>query len=131
MIGTFTGLEVTIGGEAAGTVQYTSDTVSPTWTTTLSPTSTSDDWFSRLSINGGQYSGQAVTISWQLQNKTSGTTWSDVGTPAVTTSMSLDDGDQFVYATSNGLETGNYDWSVDVEVLGTYRVVATVSNSAP
>jgi hypothetical protein len=56
-------------------------------------------------------------------------TWTDLGT-ATTTSMSLPDTQQDVYATTDGQSSGNRDWSVDADIDGTYRVVVTVSNSA-
>ena len=126
LIGTFEGGDVTIGGGATGTVTYSTD--QSTWTTTLSPASVDTPWYSKLSINGGQYSGTAVTITWQLQRKTGDTTWSNVGTP-VTTSMTLAAGAQDVYATTNGQSTGNHDWGLDVTEQGTYNVIASVNSA--
>jgi hypothetical protein len=126
LIGTFTGGEVTVGGSAAGTVEYSLD--QSTWSTTLSPASNITSWYSRLSINGGQYSGSAVTISWQLQRKVSESAWSNVGT-ATTTTMTLPAGAQLVYATANGQATGNRDWKADATETGTYRVLATVNSA--
>ena len=126
LIGTFTGGEVTIGGGATGAVTYSTD--QSAWTTTLTPASADASWYSKLNVNGGQYSGTAVTITWQLQRKTGDTTWSDVGT-ATTTTMSLAAGAQDVYATTSGGATGNRDWGLDVTEQGTYRVVATVNSA--
>jgi hypothetical protein len=112
----------TNGRSATGTVTYSSD--QSTWTMSLALASVDDSWYSRLNVNGGQYSGTAVTISWQLQRKTSDTTWSDVGT-ATTTSMTLGLGSQDIYATPTGVSTPNRDWGLDVTEQGTYRVVAT------
>ena len=126
LIGTFTGGEVTIGGGATGTVTYSTD--QSTWTPTLSPASAETSWYSKLNVNGGQYSGTAVTISWQLQRKTGDTTWSDVG-DAIPTNMMLAAGSQDVYATPTGVSTNNHDWGLDVTEEGTYRIVATVNSA--
>ena len=126
MIGTFEGGDVTIGGGATGSVTYSAD--QSTWSTTLSPASADASWYSKLNVNGGQYSGTAVTISWQLQRKTGDASWADVGTSTVT-SMSLGAGAQDVYATSDGGSTGNRDWGLDVTEQGTYRVRITVNTA--
>jgi hypothetical protein len=128
LINTFNGGEVTIGGGASGQVTYSTD--NSTWTGTLSVGSETDDWYSKLTIDGGQYSGSAVEIIWQLQKKTSDTTWEDVSGATVTTSMTLTSGSQDVYATTSGLADSNRDWGGDVTENGTYRVVAT-ANTAP
>ena len=126
MIGTFEGGEVTIGGGASGEVTYSADQAS--WSTTLSPATTGTAWYSKLNIDGGQYSGTTVTISWQLQRKTGEDAWSNLGTPE-STSMSLSAGAQDVYATSDGTSSGNRDWGLTVTEEGTYRVVATVDTA--
>jgi len=127
LIGTFesTG-EVTIGSGATGAVTYSLDGL--TWGGSLSPTDVDTTWYSKLNINGGQYSGRAVTISWQLQRKINDTAWSNLGTPTVT-SMSLGAGAQDVYATSTGVSTGNRDWGLDVTEEGIYKVVASVNSA--
>jgi hypothetical protein len=125
-IGTYNGLEVTVGGGASAEVTYSTDQSG--WTTTLSVNDNETSWYSKLNIDGGQYSGTTVTITWQLQRKVA-STWTDVGTATIT-SMSLPDTQQDVYATGNGQSTGNRDWSADATLQGTYRVVAIVSNSA-
>jgi hypothetical protein len=126
LIGTFTGGEVTIGGSATGSVSYSEDQVA--WTSTLSPSSANASWYTKLSINGGQYSGSAVVITWQLQRKISDTIWSDVGT-VTTTSMTLVAGAQDVYATTDGGVANNRDWGIDVVEQGTYRVGVAVNSA--
>jgi len=127
LIGTFAGGNVTIGGDTTGAVTYSSSVgEAGPWTTSLAPADASASWYSKLNVNGGQYSGTAVTISWQLQQKTSETTWTDVGSPT-TTSMTLGAGSQDVYATPTGASTNNRDWGLDVTEQGTYRVVTTCS----
>lgn len=127
VIGTFTGGDVTIGGIATGTVTYSTD--QSTWSTTLNPANATTSWYSKLNVNGGQYSGTAVTIVWQLQQKTGENTWIDASGATITTTMTLGAGAQDVYATGNGLASGNRDWGLDVTEQGTYRVVATVNSA--
>jgi hypothetical protein len=126
LIGTFTGGDVTIGGAATGTVTYSTNNA--TWTDTLSPAGVDTPWYSKLNINGGQYSGSAVNITWTLQRKTGDTTWSNVGANT-TTLMALVAGAQDVYVTPTGVISDNRDWGLDVTEQGTYRVVATVNSA--
>jgi hypothetical protein len=126
LIGTFTGGSVTIGGSAAGTVYYSED--QSTWTTTLSPSSPAASWYTKLTVDGGQYSGSAVTVTWQLQRQISESTWSNVGSTTVT-SMTLAAGSNDIFATANGLSTNNRDWGVDVTEEGTYRVEAVINSA--
>jgi len=126
LIGTFTGGNVTIGGSAIGTVTYSTDQI--TWTESISPANASTSWYSKLNVDGGQYSGTAVTISWQLQRKIDDTTWSNVGS-ATLTSITLGAGAQDVYATPTGVSTSNRDWGLDVTEQGTYRVVTSVNSA--
>lgn len=126
LIGTFTGGEVTIGGGATGTVTYSTDQSS--WSGTISPASVDTSWYSSLNINGGQFSGRAVTISWQLQRKIDDTHWSNVGAP-ISTGVTLGAGSQDVYASATGISAGNHDWGLDVTEQGIYRVEATVSSA--
>jgi len=126
LIGTFTGGNVTIGGSAVGTVYYSGD--QSVWTTTLSPSSPEASWYTRLTVDGGQYSGSAVTVTWQLQRQISESTWSNVGSTTVT-SVTLAAGSNDIYATANGAASGNRDWGVDVTEEGTYRVEAVVNSA--
>jgi hypothetical protein len=126
LIGTYPGGDVTIGGGASGTVTYSTD--QSTWTDTLSPADVDEAWYSKINIDGGQYAGTSVTITWQLQRKTGDTTWSDLGL-ATTTTMSLGDSAQDVYATTDGQSSGNRNWSLDITQQGTYRVLVTVNSA--
>lgn len=124
-IGTFTGGEVTVLGTATGTVKYSTDnSEGASWTTTLTPGSSS--WYTRLEIGANTYNGP-VTVSWQLQQETAPDTWTSVGNPT-TTNIVLTGSAQNVYATTDGLITGNRDWKIDAVETGTYRVVATVTS---
>ena len=125
-IGTFTGLEVTIGGVASSSVTYSLD--NSAFSTTLQPSSTSTAWYTRLEISAGSYSGP-VSITWQLEQKTGPTTWTPVSGADATTTITLSGVAENVCASSDGGTTGNYDWSGDVPAEGTYRVVATVESA--
>jgi hypothetical protein len=130
-IGTFQGGEVTIGVVDSSTaVTYSLDNnEAGTWTDTIEPSGSSSSWYSRLEISAGDYSGP-VTITWQLQQKTGPTTWTDVAGGDTTTTITLSGGAENVYATNDGAwSASNYDWSTDVSAAGTYRVVATVESA--
>ena len=119
-IGTFQGGEVTIGGVASSTVMYSLDNLAGPYTTTLEPSGTSTSWFTRLEIGAGSYNGPAQ-LTWQLQQETAPSTWTDVSGAYTTTDITLSGNAEEVYS--------NYDWSSDVTTPGTYRVVATVESA--
>jgi hypothetical protein len=126
IIGTFPGGDVTIGGMASSDVTYSSDNnADGSWTTTLAPSGVSDPWYTRLEIGSGSFNGP-VEITWQLQQKT--TDWGDIGT-AQTTNIVLSGNAENVYASSDGSNSTNYNWSTDISSAGTYRVVATVDST--
>jgi hypothetical protein len=125
LIGTFTGGEVTVGGVASGTINYSED--QSTWSPTLTVTSLSTPWYANLVIgSNNKYSGP-VSISWQLENETAPSTWSPVGSP-VQTSVTLSKGAQTVYASADGTTTANTNWESLITTAGTYEVVATVDS---
>jgi hypothetical protein len=130
LINTFTGGEVNILGSGSGNVMYSLTNADPgTWASTISPSSTSVPWYSRLEIGADVYSGP-VTMTWQLQNKTGPSTWADVTGVSASTSMVLSGSAQNVYATSNGVfGASNYNWQLNATTAGTYRVVATVNSA--
>lgn len=125
-IATFTGGDVTIGGGATGSITYSLD--NSTWLAAISPSNVDTIWYSKLYIDGGQYSGTAVTITWTLQRKIDDTNWSNLGSNT-TTSMSLGASAQDVYATATGLIDDNRDWGQDVTEEGTYRVIVNVDSA--
>lgn len=127
-IGTFQGGEVTIGTVSSSTVTYSLDNVAGPYTTTLEPSGTSTSWFTRLEIGAGSYNGP-VQITWQLQQETAPSTWTDVSGASTTTDITLSGNAEDVYASTDGTTTSNYDWSSDVTTSGTYRVVATVESA--
>jgi len=119
---TLTGTTVTVN-EGGGSVQYNlSNTSNATWVGPLSPMVNGTYWYARINITNA--AAQAVTIDWTLQNYT--TSWVDVSTP-VTTTIALTTGDNTIYATTNGLFTGNYNWGTLTTDGGSYRVKATVN----
>ncbi len=122
-IGTFQGGEVTIGGMASSTITYSSDNdADGSWYTTLTPSGVTDPWYARLEIGAGSFNGPVV-ITWQLQQNLA--TWTDVGA-AQTTNIVLSGNAENVYASSNGANATNYNWSNDVSAAGTYRVIVSV-----
>ncbi len=119
---TLTGTTVNVT-EGGGSLQYTLDSASnSTWVSSLPSIINGTQWFARINITGA--SVQDVSIDWTLQENTG--SWVDVSTP-VTTTMTLAAGDNTVYATANGLFTGNYDWGSLTTGGGSYRVRATVN----
>ena len=126
LLGTFQGGEVTIGGVATSEVTYSLD--NSAYSTTLEPAGASTPWYTRLEISAGDYSGP-VTITWQLEQKTGPSTWTPVSGATTTTDVTLSGAAEDVYASNDGQNTGNYDWSGDVTAAGTYRVVATVDSA--
>ncbi len=110
-----------------GTVTYSLNNVETgTWTTTLTLSNASSPWYSRLEINAAGYNGPVI-VTWNLQQKTGVSSWTDVSGDAISTSMVLSGSVHNIYATNNGsYSSSNYNWEQDVSASGTYRVVATV-----
>jgi hypothetical protein len=128
LLGTFQGGKVIVGGVGSSSVTYsTTNATDGTWTSTLTAGTVSSDWYSRLEISeSNTYSGP-VTITWQLQIESSPDTWTNVGS-TVTTTVTLTTGAQDVYASTNGLITGNTDWGSSITSAGTYAITATVDS---
>lgn len=120
---------LSVGCIGDSTVTYSVDNnETGAWTRTLTLSSPSAAWYSRFEINTCDYSGP-ITITWQLQQKTGDSTWTDVG-GSTSTSIVLLGIAQNVYATSNGAyAAGNHDWRIDVRAAGTYRVVVIVEST--
>jgi hypothetical protein len=128
LIGTFNGGQVTVQGPSFSTTIVTYSTDNATWNTALNIT-TSTAWYARLEVAGG-YTGP-VTITWQLQQENSDSSWSNVNGASATTStfVPLTGAAQYVYASSNGLSGNNYDWGSVATTGGTYRVSVTVNSA--
>lgn len=124
LLGTINGGIVTVGGVTSGTIAYSNDN-SPggTWSASLQP---NGSWFAKLSVS--TYHGPVI-ITWQLQSYATGS-WVDVTGKTASTSVTLTGTAQDVYASNNGDNTGNHDWSEDTSTGGSFRVTATVA-SAP
>jgi len=120
---TYTGDNVTVGGVTSGTITYNTNADGiGTWSSILQPSSF---WYAKLAIGSG-YSG-SVTITWQLQNETAPSTWTNVNGATVTTTITPSGSAQVIYATPDGGVAGNRDWSLDVKSEGMYHVIATVA----
>ena len=119
-----------VGTVGDGTVMYSADdNEAGAWTTTLTVSSPSVSWYSRLEIAAGGYSGP-VTITWQLQQKTGASTWTGVTERSILTSTILSGSAQNIYATSDGVyAAGNHDWGIDATAAGTYRIVVAVESA--
>jgi hypothetical protein len=122
-LGTYYGDAVTVHGVASGTIKYNIiDDGSGTWTTNLEP---SGAWYTQLDLTGG-YTGP-VTITWQLQSYAT-SSWVNVPSATVTTSIILNGGAQDVYAKADGTLSGSRNWALDATTGGTYRVIATINS---
>jgi hypothetical protein len=118
---TLTGTTVIVN-TGGGSMQYNLNGASnATWVGSLADMINGTAWYARINITNA--AAQAVTIDWTLQKYT--TSWGDVSTP-VTTTIALTAGDNTVYATTNGVFTGNYNWGL-LTSGGSYRVKATVN----
>jgi hypothetical protein len=125
-IASFTGEQVTVQGPSFSTsiVTYSSDNA--TWTQTLSVTAPGA-WYSRLQVLPG-YSGP-VTITWQLQNETAPSTFTNVAGAYVQTNMMLNGSSEDVYASSDGTNNNNYNWGSLTTNGGAYEVYVSVSSA--
>ncbi len=128
LIATFTGGEVTIGGDTTGTITYSTD--KETYSPTLCLPDSGSQWYTKLTIDGGsQYAGQTVTITWILQQKTGDNTWTDGSAlPSQTTITLPSYGALDVYTSPTGVSNGVFDWSL-ISSNGVYRVVTTVEST--
>jgi hypothetical protein len=125
ILGTIPGGEVTVGG-VGGSISYSSD--NSTWASTLSVSGTSTPWYAKLTTTSGGYIGP-VTISWQLTQKQTNGTYTNLGS-TTSTSYTLNGAAQTIYVTSTGINLNNRDWSQTAGyTTGSYKVVATVSST--
>ena len=126
LIGTFTGGQVTVGQVASSTITYSSDNA--TWITPLSVSAPGDAWYSRLEVGANSYSGP-VTITWQLQNETAPSTFTNVAGATVSTAIVLNGSAEDVYASTDGTNNNNFNWGSLTTTAGAYKVVVTVDSA--
>jgi hypothetical protein len=124
ILGTITGGTVTVGGVATGTISYNADNGASGWTPDLQPSSS---WYAKLVVNAG-YAGP-VTITWKLQSDASGT-WADVALATVATNIVLTGAGQTVYASTDGTQAANQNWTTYAGAAGAYRVIAVVNSAS-
>ena len=124
ILATFTGGEVTVGA-MTGNVGYSeTNTAGSTWKVNLY--GVTGAWYARTNFTS-TYIG-TVDITWQLEKDTG--SWGNVSTPVITSSYTLNgNGSQPCYATTNGLITGNQDWSAKTSGNGDYRIVAYIESA--
>ncbi len=123
---TYTGGNVSIGGDTSGTITYNPNPDGiGTWSQTLQP---SGSWYARLAIGNG-YSG-SIKIEWQLQRMTAPSTWTNINGATITTTITPSGSAQVVYATANGDIAGNLDWGTYAHGDGVYHVIATITSAS-
>jgi len=122
LLATYTGTTVIVN-QMGGTMQYNlSNNNNGTWASSLSAMNNGTAWYARINVTGAAQ--QSVTINWVLQKYT--TSWTDQSTP-VTTNIILAVGDNTIYATDNGVFSGNFNWGSLTTASGSYRVEARVN----
>jgi len=118
--GTVTVVEVTINIEYS-----TENATDATWSSTLNNIPANQSWYARFVVAEDGYSG-TVEITWTLQTKVGGS-WVDTAT-SVTTLVSLSGSQgQIVYASPDGSITNNYDWGVNCNSAGEYRIKVVIT----
>jgi hypothetical protein len=123
LLGSIPGGEVTVGG-VTGNVYYSNG--NGTWADTLKVSGIGVSWYARFNTPGNQYTGP-VSISWQLQQKQTNGTYTNLGDPTAT-SISLTTASQTIYASSDGSGPG-HDWSQTATTPASYRVVVTIQST--
>lgn len=126
LLGTFTGGDVGVVS-LDGTIKYNEDN-STTWSTTLPNVANGSSWFVMFNTTSGGYSG-SVNITWQLQNNAG--SWADVGGAVqYTNNFDLTGSVQEIFCSSNGAQSGNYDWGTTwTTTAGTYRIRITIETA--
>ena len=127
LLGTFPGGEVTVV-TVNGDLKYciTNSTTPGDWALTLSNIANGTSWYVMFNKTSGGYTG-LVNITWQLQNNTG--SWVEVSGAVVNTNNFNLNGavGQEIYASTDGLQTGNYDWgTIETTEAGTYRIEMTM-----
>lgn len=126
ILGTFQGGNVEVVA-LNGNLWYNKDN-STTWYTDLSGVGNGTSWYVMFNTSStGPV--QTVNIIWQLQNNTG--TWEDVSGATVNTNNFGLNGDagQEIFASTDGLQTGNTDWGTYTPTAGTYRIKMTIQTA--
>jgi hypothetical protein len=119
LLGTFTGQNVTVVA-VKGTVEYSQDNSSG-WATSLIDVPINGSWYARFTTDPGGYTGNVI-ITWDLYNTTLVYT-------VTTTSFYLDGTAQNIYASSNGLQSTNYNWDLKTTAAGNYYIKVTIQTA--
>jgi len=120
ILGTYRGGQVSIN-QMQGTIYYQGEG-STSWGTTLS-VGNGTAWYARLNVESNIPS-QTVKVTWTLEFD-NGTTVSGPTPPQTT--ITLTGSPAAIYVTSDGTESGNYNWGTHTtSVDEVYRVKAVV-----
>jgi len=124
LLASYTGGNVTIQ-KVGGSIQYcVNNNASETWTGTLSQGANAS-WYARISITNSP--SQNVTVTWTLHNVTSGL---DVSTDFTTSNtITLSPSTTYIYASLDGLITGNHNWGEHTTTEATYRIDAEINTA--
>jgi hypothetical protein len=126
LLGTFQGGNVTVGG-VTGTITYSSDNAHGPWTSTLQSGVAANPWFACFNITSSSYVGSAK-ITWTLQSY-DGSTWSNVTSATVITTVTLTGSAQDVFASADGTLASNQDWHTYSATPGTYHLIIGVASA--
>jgi hypothetical protein len=127
ILGTFKGGNVTVVGVQAQIWYNPTNNASASWTNTLSDLNNGTQWYARLNITSGGYTGHA-NVTWTLYNATSDTVIS--GSPTVSTvNFDITGVGSTIYASTTGANTGNTNWGSYTGVVGPYYIKAVISKS--
>jgi len=104
-----------------------SQTNSPTatWVDTLTGVATGDEWYAQFEVIGDGYAG-TVTITLVLQEKIA-EVWTDTAFTTISTCV-LSSSSEIIYASTDGLIGGNYNWGQHTTTASTWRIANTVEN---
>jgi len=105
--------------QPGGSIQYTQDNTSnSSWTGTLSIVN-GTTWYARINITDS--GSQTVDLYWRLIKDSV-----DQGIKVTTSNYVLLTGTNTIYASTNGLFAGMYNWGQDTGTAATYQVKVEV-----
>jgi len=125
ILGTFKGGTVGVVGLEAK-IWYSEDN-STGWTNALSGVSNGSQWYSRLNITSGSYTG-LVNVTWTLRHSSNNSVVS--GSPTVTTlNFNINSVGDTIYAATDGTaQTENTNWGLYTTKPGNYYVQAVMED---